>query len=58
LKKTNGSVGFMSGSAAFDPQPVFAAVAVINAAINALAKSFAEQGIKAVCRQTACRPAR
>ena len=48
----------MSGSAAFDPQPVFAAVAVINAAINALAKSFAEQGIKAVCRQTACRPAR
>jgi 3-oxoacyl-[acyl-carrier protein] reductase len=46
LKKTNGSVGFMSGSAAFDPKPVFAAVAVINAASNALAESFAEQGIK------------
>jgi 3-oxoacyl-[acyl-carrier protein] reductase len=46
LKKTNGSVVFMSGSAAFDPKPAFAAVAVINAAINALAKSFAEQGIK------------
>jgi 3-oxoacyl-[acyl-carrier protein] reductase len=36
----------MSGSAGFDPKPAFAAVAVINAAINALAKSFAEQGIK------------
>jgi 3-oxoacyl-[acyl-carrier protein] reductase len=46
LKKTNGSVVFMSGSAAFDPKPAFAAVAVINAAINALAKSFAEQGVK------------
>jgi 3-oxoacyl-[acyl-carrier protein] reductase len=46
LKKTNGSVVFMSGSAAFDPKPAFAAVAVINAAINALAKAFAEQGIK------------
>jgi 3-oxoacyl-[acyl-carrier protein] reductase len=46
LKKTNGSVVFMSGSAAFNPKPAFAAVAVINAAINALAKSFAEQGIK------------
>jgi 3-oxoacyl-[acyl-carrier protein] reductase len=46
LKKTNGSVVFMSGSAGFDPKPAFAAVAVINAAINALAKSFAEQGVK------------
>ena len=46
LKKTNGSVVFMSGIAAFDPKPAFAAVAVINAAINALAKSFAEQGVK------------
>ena len=35
LKKTNGSVVFMSGSAAFNPKPAFAAVAVINAAINA-----------------------
>jgi 3-oxoacyl-[acyl-carrier protein] reductase len=36
----------MSGSAAFDPKPGNAAVAAINAAINALAKAFAEQGIK------------
>ena len=46
LKKTNGSVVFMSGIAAFDPKPAFAAVAVINAAINALAKWFADQGVK------------
>ena len=37
---------FISGSAAFDPKPGYAAVATINAAINALAKAFAEQGIK------------
>ena len=36
----------VSGSAALDPEPGFAAVASINAAINALAKAFAEQGIK------------
>ncbi len=35
----------MSGSAALDPKPAFAAVAAINAAIIALAKAFAEQGI-------------
>jgi 3-oxoacyl-[acyl-carrier protein] reductase len=46
LKKSNGSVVFMSGSAALDPKPAFAAVAAINAAITALAKAFAEQGIK------------
>ena len=46
LKAANGSVVFMSGSAAFDPKPGFAAVAAINAAINTLAKAFAEQGIK------------
>ena len=46
LKVSNGSVVFMSGSAAFGPKPAFAAVAAINAAINALAKAFAEQGIK------------
>jgi 3-oxoacyl-[acyl-carrier protein] reductase len=46
LKASGGSVVFMSGSAAFDPKPGFAAVAAINAAINALAKAFAEQGIK------------
>jgi 3-oxoacyl-[acyl-carrier protein] reductase len=46
LMKSNGSVVFMSGSAALDPKPGFAAVAVINGAINALAKAFAEQGIQ------------
>jgi 3-oxoacyl-[acyl-carrier protein] reductase len=46
LKKSGGSVVFMSGSAAFDPKPGFAAVAAINAAIIALAKAFAEQGLK------------
>src|ERR1700754_26650 len=46
LKASNGSVVLISGSAAFDPKPGFAAVAAINAAIIALAKAFAEQGIK------------
>lgn len=46
LKKAKGSVVFMSGSAALDPKPAFAAVAAVNAAIIALAKAFAEQGIK------------
>jgi 3-oxoacyl-[acyl-carrier protein] reductase len=46
LKASNGSVVFMSGSAALDPKPSFAAVAATNAAIIALAKAFAEQGIK------------
>jgi 3-oxoacyl-[acyl-carrier protein] reductase len=46
LKTSKGSVLFISGSAALDPKPAFAAVATINAAIIALAKAFAEQGIK------------
>ena len=46
LKQAEGSVVFMSGSAALDPKPAFAAVAATNAAITALAKAFAEQGIK------------
>ena len=46
LKVSNGSVVFMSGSAALDPKPGFAAVAATNAAIIALAKAFAEQEIK------------
>jgi 3-oxoacyl-[acyl-carrier protein] reductase len=46
LKASKGSVVFISGSAALDPKPGFAAVASINAAIIALAKAFAEQGIK------------
>src|SRR5215831_9428129 len=46
LKASKGSVVFISGSAALDPKPGFAAVAAINAAIIALAKAFAERGIK------------
>ena len=46
LKASQGSVILMSGSAALDPKPGFAAVAAINAAIIAMAKAFAEQGIK------------
>jgi 3-oxoacyl-[acyl-carrier protein] reductase len=46
LKASNGSVVLMSGSAALEPKTAGAAVGVINAAINALAKAFAEQGIK------------
>lgn len=46
LKASSGSVVLMSGSAAFNPKPAYAAVATINAAINALAKAFAEQGIR------------
>ena len=46
LKQSQGSVVFMSGSAALDPKPAFAAVAATNAPITALAKDFAEQGIQ------------
>ncbi len=46
LKASGGSVVLISGTAALDPKPGFAAVATINAAIIALAKAFAEQGIK------------
>ena len=46
LKASLGSVVFMSGNAAFAPKTGSAAVAAINAAINALTKAFAEQGIK------------
>jgi 3-oxoacyl-[acyl-carrier protein] reductase len=46
LKTAKGSVVLLSGLAAYDPKPGFAAVAAINAAIIALAKAFAEQGIK------------
>ena len=45
LKESRGSVVFISGNSAEDPKPGFAAVATINAAICALAKAFAEQGI-------------
>jgi 3-oxoacyl-[acyl-carrier protein] reductase len=46
LKASRGSVVLLSGLAAFDPKPGFAAVAATNAAIIALAKAFAEQGIR------------
>src|ERR1700678_3315727 len=46
LKASQGSVVLISGSAALDPKPGVAAVATVNAAIIALAKAFAEQGIK------------
>ena len=46
LKASQGAVVLTSGSAALDPKPGFAAVATINAAIIALAKAFAEQGIQ------------
>jgi NAD(P)-dependent dehydrogenase (short-subunit alcohol dehydrogenase family) len=46
LRSSEGSVVLISGSAALDPKPEFAAVATVNAAIIALAKAFAEQGIK------------
>jgi 3-oxoacyl-[acyl-carrier protein] reductase len=45
LKEAKGSVVFMSGNSAESPKPGFAAVATVNAAICALAKTFAEQGI-------------
>jgi 3-oxoacyl-[acyl-carrier protein] reductase len=47
LKASKGAVVLISGSAALDPKPGFAAVATVNAAIIALAKAFAEQGIQA-----------
>ncbi len=46
LKVSQGSVVLISGSAALDPKPRFAAVAAVNAAIIAMAKAFAEQGIQ------------
>jgi 3-oxoacyl-[acyl-carrier protein] reductase len=46
LKKSKGSVVFISGNSALAPKSAFGAVATINAAIVALAKAFAERGIK------------
>jgi 3-oxoacyl-[acyl-carrier protein] reductase len=45
LKKSHGSVVFMSGSSAISPKPSLAAVGAINAGISALAKAFAERGV-------------
>jgi 3-oxoacyl-[acyl-carrier protein] reductase len=44
LKAAHGSLVFMSGNAADLPMASAAAVAAINAAIEALAKAFADQG--------------
>lgn len=46
LKKSKGSVVFMSGNSAMEPKSAFGAVATINGAIVALAKAFAERGIR------------
>jgi 3-oxoacyl-[acyl-carrier protein] reductase len=45
LKESKGSVVFISGNAAVIPKADSAAVGAINAAIEALAKAFAERGI-------------
>lgn len=44
LKESKGSVIFVSGTAADNPKAAQAAVAAINAAIEALSKAFAERG--------------
>jgi 3-oxoacyl-[acyl-carrier protein] reductase len=46
LKATKGSVVFVSGTAAVVPRAAAAAVGSINAAIEALAKAFADRGIE------------
>jgi 3-oxoacyl-[acyl-carrier protein] reductase len=46
LKKSKGSVIFISGNSALAPKSAFGAVATVNAAIAALAKAFAERGVK------------
>jgi 3-oxoacyl-[acyl-carrier protein] reductase len=46
LKTSKGAVVFMSGNAAAVPKAGAAAVGAINAAIEALAKAFAERGIE------------
>ena len=46
LRESKGAVVFISGNAAVIPRPGAAAVGAINAAIEALAKAFAERGIE------------
>jgi 3-oxoacyl-[acyl-carrier protein] reductase len=46
LRESKGAVVFISGNAAVIPQAGAAAVGAINAAIEALAKAFAERGIE------------
>ena len=45
LRESKGAVVFISGNAAVIPKPGAAAVGAINAAIEVLAKAFAERGI-------------
>lgn len=45
LKQTKGALLFMSGATATTPSAALAAVSTINAAISALAKAFADQGL-------------
>jgi 3-oxoacyl-[acyl-carrier protein] reductase len=46
LKESKGSVVFMSGNSAQSPKSAYGAVATINAAIVAMARAFAERGVK------------
>lgn len=46
LKESKGSVVFTSGNSAQAPKSAYGAVATINAAIVAVARAFAERGIK------------
>ncbi len=46
LMESRGSVVFTSGNSAQAPKSAYAAVATINAAIVAMARAFAERGIK------------
>jgi 3-oxoacyl-[acyl-carrier protein] reductase len=46
LKESRGSVVFMSGNSAEAPKSAYGAVATINAAIVAMARAFADRGIK------------
>lgn len=45
LKQSQGALVFMSGATAAAPSAALAAVSTINAAISALAKAFADQGL-------------
>ena len=46
LKASRGSVAITSGTSAYTPKASLAAVGTINAAILALAKAFADRGVK------------
>jgi len=45
LKRSQGALVFMSGATAAMPSAALAAVSTINAAISAMAKAFADQGL-------------